>query len=149
MAERRIPGMALAVIRKGRIEKIGAYGKASIEFNVPVATSTPFAVASISKSVAAVAILTLVEAGKLRPDDRVSSHLRDLPQAWQSVTVRQLLNHASGFDVSVNDYTTATIANTPAEALRFYAIDPWISCRAQTTATTKRTTCCSACSSRS
>jgi CubicO group peptidase (beta-lactamase class C family) len=55
MAERRIPGMAVAVIRKGGIEKIGAYGKASIEFDVPVATSTPFAVASISKSVAAVA----------------------------------------------------------------------------------------------
>jgi CubicO group peptidase (beta-lactamase class C family) len=119
MAERRIPGMALAVIRKGRIEKIGVYGKASIEFDLPVTTSTSFAVASISKSVTAVAILTLVEAGKLRLDDRVSSHLRDLPQAWQSVTVRQLLNHTSGLpDVNVNDYTTATIANTPAEALR-------------------------------
>jgi CubicO group peptidase (beta-lactamase class C family) len=119
MSERRIPGMALAVIRQGRIEKIGAYGKASIEFDVPVATSTPFAVASISKSVTAVAILTLVEAGRLRLDDAVSSHLPDLPQAWQSVTVRQLLTHISGLpDVSVNDYTTATIANTPAEALR-------------------------------
>jgi CubicO group peptidase (beta-lactamase class C family) len=119
MAERRIPGMAVAVIRKGRIEKIGAYGKASIEFDLPVTTSTPFTVASISKSFTAVAILTLVETGKLRLEDPVSSHLRDLPPAWHGVTVRQLLNHTSGLpDIKVDDYTTATIANTTDEALR-------------------------------
>jgi CubicO group peptidase (beta-lactamase class C family) len=114
-----------AVIRKGRIEKIGVCGKASIEFDLPVATSTPFAVASISKSFTAVAILTLVEAGKLRLDNPVSSHLRDLPPAWQSVTVRQLLNHTSGLpDVNVNDYATATIANTTLKRCGCYAIGP-------------------------
>ena len=118
MAERRIPGMAVAVIRKGRVEKIGAYGKASIEFDLPVTTSTPFSVASISKSFTAVAILTLVEAGKVRLDEPVSSYLRDLPPAWRSVTVRQLLNHTSGLpDVNVNDYTPATIASSTDQAV--------------------------------
>jgi CubicO group peptidase (beta-lactamase class C family) len=119
MVERDIPGLALAVIRKGRVEKTGVYGKASIEFDLPVATSTPFSVASISKCFTAVAILTMVERGKLRLDEPVSSHLRDFPQAWKSVTVRQLLNHTSGLpDVNVSDYTPATIASSTDEALR-------------------------------
>ena len=119
MVERRIPGMAVAVIQRGEIEKIGTYGKASVEFDLPVKPSTLFSVASISKSFTSVAIMTLVEAGKLRLDDPIGSHLRDLPSAWHAVTVRQLLSHTSGLpDISVDDYTTTTIAANPDEAMR-------------------------------
>lgn len=119
MVERRIPGMAVAVIRHNKIEKIGTYGKASVEFDLPVKPATSFSVASISKNFTAVAIMTLVEAGKLRLDDPIGSHLRDLPSAWRAVTVRQLLGHTSGLpDVNVDSYTTNTIAANPDEALR-------------------------------
>lgn len=119
MLERRIPGMAIAVIRHGKTEKMGAYGQASLEFDVRVQPSTPFSVASVSKAFTAVAIMTLVEAGQLRLDSPIASHLRDLPPAWHAVTVRQLLSHTSGLpDIQVDDYTTRTIAADPGEALR-------------------------------
>lgn len=50
MTERRIPGMQIAVIRNGRVEKIGAYGYANLDFDLKVQPSTLFSVASISKS---------------------------------------------------------------------------------------------------
>lgn len=119
MAERHIVGMAVAVIQHGKVRKIGTYGQASREFSLPVRTSTPFSVASISKSFTAVAIMMLVEAGKLRLDDRIGSYLSDLPPGWHGITVRQLLSHTSGVpDVAVDDYGTSAIAETPAEMMK-------------------------------
>jgi CubicO group peptidase (beta-lactamase class C family) len=119
MRERNIQGMAVAVIQHGKVSKLATYGQASVEFGIPVRASTPFSVASISKSFTAVAVMMLVEAGKLQLQDPISSYLNDLPAAWQGVTVRQLLNHTSGLpDITVNDYSTATIAETYTDAIR-------------------------------
>lgn len=119
LVERRIPGMAIAVIQHGAIQKIGSYGQASVEFDAPVRSSTRFSVASISKCFTAVAIMTLVEAGKLRLDDAIASHLRGLPSSWRPVTVRQLLNHTSGLpDIQRDEFTTNTIAASAVEAIQ-------------------------------
>jgi CubicO group peptidase (beta-lactamase class C family) len=117
MAERRIPGMAIAVIKGGKIDLVRTYGKASLEFDLPVQRSTPFSIASISKSFTAVAVMKLVESQKVTLDDQIGRHLQNLPVSWQEVTVRQLLNHTSGLpDLSVDSYTTATIAQSRDEA---------------------------------
>jgi CubicO group peptidase (beta-lactamase class C family) len=111
MAQRRIPGMAVAVIKGGKIDLVRVYGKASLEFDLPVRRSTPFSIASISKSFTAVAVMKLVERREVALDDRIGRHLQNLPVSWREVTVRQLLNHTSGLpDISVDSYTTATIA---------------------------------------
>jgi CubicO group peptidase (beta-lactamase class C family) len=119
MTERRIPGMQLAVIRNGRIEKIGAYGYASLNFDVKVQPSTLFSVASISKSFTSVAIMMLVEAKKLHLDDSIGQYFPDLPESWRAIPLRRLLNHTSGLpDVAVDQYTTNTIADTANGALK-------------------------------
>jgi CubicO group peptidase (beta-lactamase class C family) len=50
MAKRHVPGLALAVIRRGRVERVASYGLASLEFSLPVTSTTLFHVASVTKS---------------------------------------------------------------------------------------------------
>jgi CubicO group peptidase (beta-lactamase class C family) len=65
MVKKRIPGLSLAVIRNGRVVKEAAYGKASLELNVPVTLDTSFPLASMTKIFTATAIMQLVEEGKI------------------------------------------------------------------------------------
>src|SRR4249919_990480 len=69
MAEHHVPGVAVAVINKGRVVKIKGYGVASLEFNVAVTDQTAFEIGSVSKQMTAAAIMLLVEEGKVNLDD--------------------------------------------------------------------------------
>jgi CubicO group peptidase (beta-lactamase class C family) len=60
-------------------------------------------IASVTKSFTAVAIMKLVEAGKLKLDNPIGPYLEGLPESWRMVKVRQLLGHTSGLpDVVVS-----------------------------------------------
>ncbi len=96
LAERHIPGAALAVIHKGRVVKMKGYGLASIEFGVPVTTTTAFEIGSVSKQMTAAAIMLLVEDGKVGLDEPVSKYIAGTPESWRPVTIRHLLTHSSG-----------------------------------------------------
>lgn len=84
------------IARRGQPVFVRSYGEASIELGVPNRRDTRFAIASITKTFTAVAIMRLREAGKLGLDDPICRHLDDCPAAWQPVTVRHLLAHTSG-----------------------------------------------------
>ncbi len=96
LAARRLPGVALAVVKDGRVVKAAGYGVASLELNVPVSPDTVFEIGSISKQFAANAILLLVEDGKVRLDDPISTYLARTPPAWSAITIRHILTHTSG-----------------------------------------------------
>ena len=96
MAEHHLPGLALAVVRDRRLILARGYGTRDLGGTVPVTPETPFQIASITKALTAVAVLQLVEAGRVALDDPVGRHLSGLPEAWRLVTVRQLLAHTSG-----------------------------------------------------
>lgn len=97
IAERHIPGAAIAVVKNGRVIKMQGYGLASVEFNVPVsAKDTVFEIGSVSKQITASAIMLLVEEGKVNLDEKISRYLPNTPDAWNNVTVRNLLTHTSG-----------------------------------------------------
>ncbi len=96
MRKRHIPGLQFAVVRHGEIVKLGAYGLANIQDAVPVDNQTVFQTNSITKAFTGVAVMQLVEAGKLDLDAPPSRYLDGLPAAWQAVKIRQLLNHTSG-----------------------------------------------------
>ncbi|MGI8668542.1 MAG: serine hydrolase domain-containing protein [Aridibacter sp.] len=102
MAEQHIPGVAIAVIKNGKVIKTKGYGVASVEFNAPVTPETVFEIGSVSKQITAAAIMLLVEDGKINLDDKISKFLPDTPDAWKDVTVRHLLTHTSG----VKSYTS-------------------------------------------
>jgi D-alanyl-D-alanine carboxypeptidase len=96
MADHRIPGVALIVIRDGHQIKNATYGLANLELNVPVKPATVFEIGSITKQFTAAGILMLVQEGKLSVDDKISRHLKGPPESWANITVRHLLTHTSG-----------------------------------------------------
>jgi D-alanyl-D-alanine carboxypeptidase len=73
-----------------------AYGMANSEWDIPNTTDTKFRIGSITKQFTAMAILQLVEAGKVKLDDPVKTYYKDAPTAWETITVHHLLTHTSG-----------------------------------------------------
>ena len=65
MTEQHIPAVSLCVVRDGRIIKDQTYGIANVELNFPATADTEFAIASMTKSVTASAIMLLVQDGKI------------------------------------------------------------------------------------
>jgi D-alanyl-D-alanine carboxypeptidase len=96
LAERHIPGAAVAVVKKGKIVKTAGYGLASVEFDVPVTAETVFEIGSVTKQMTAAAILLLVEEGRIDLDEKISKYLPNTPESWKNVAVRHLLTHTSG-----------------------------------------------------
>lgn len=96
LAERRIPGLALAVLREGKVVHAKGYGLANVEHQVPARPETVFQSGSVGKQFTATLIMMLVEEGKVGLDDPVSRHLPDAPPSWSRITVRHLLTHTSG-----------------------------------------------------
>ena len=95
MAEQKIPGLALAVVRDGRIEIAAGFGLANVEHQVPVKPETVFQSGSTGKQFAAAAALLLADEGRLAFDDPVSKYV-PVPARWKGITVRHLLTHTSG-----------------------------------------------------
>ncbi|MCX6622812.1 MAG: serine hydrolase [Acidobacteria bacterium] len=120
MQRYRISGASLAVSKDGRIVLSRAYG-AGIE------TDSPFRIASLSKAITAVAILRLVDAGRLEldaPAFGILSHLlppKDLDPRIRRITVRHLLHHQGGWDRDLSGdppFRAATAESTIRETLR-------------------------------
>jgi D-alanyl-D-alanine carboxypeptidase len=95
-AEKKIPGLAVAVVKDGKVVKEGVYGVANVELNVPVNTETVFEIASMSKQFTCAAILLLQQDHKLSVNDKLSKHLGNLPASWSTITLNQLMNHTTG-----------------------------------------------------
>lgn len=100
----KVPGVGIAVIEDYRVEWARGYGVREARGQAPVDEATLFQAASISKPVAALAALRLVEAGRLDLDADVNSVLTSwkVPPngLWQPrVTLRHLLCHGGGLTV--------------------------------------------------
>jgi parallel beta-helix repeat protein len=111
MASLGIPGVSLAVLRGTEVIRQAAYGRSSLELDLPMSPSAVFPYASMTKVVAATAILRLVEGGRLSLNDRIGDLIPELPEAWSGVPVRRLLDQTSGLpdvarpEVDVLPYT--------------------------------------------
>lgn len=71
-------------------------GMADIVNGIANSRQTRFKIYSTSKFITALAVMRLVEQGKLSLDHPVSTYVKDIPTEWAKVTIRQLLNHSSG-----------------------------------------------------
>ena len=107
IGEHKIPGGAVAVSRNGRLVYSRGFGYADVEAKTPVEPASRFRIASISKPITAVAVLQLVEQGKLGLDERVFELLKEDPNLpphgtpdlrLAQITIRQLLQHTGGWD---------------------------------------------------
>ena len=101
MKEHRIPGMSLAIVQAPYIPRVVGYGVADVEKGLLASPRTLWNVGQLTQAYTAVALMQLVDAGKLSVDDPVGKHVPQLPASWQAVTIRQLMGHVSGLP----DYT--------------------------------------------
>ncbi len=105
MLRRHVPGAQVAVIRKGKLVYSKSFGHATLQFDVLVKNTTRFTINSATKSFTGVAIMQLVEAGKLNLSDPVGKYISELPEAWKPVTIRQLATHVSGIPNIIDQNT--------------------------------------------
>ena len=91
------PGAAVLVLEKDKVIFEKGYGLADLETKVPMDGNTSFNIASVSKQFTAVAILQLVEDGRLKLADCVGPLFPEFRSAiWKEVRIRSLLSHSSG-----------------------------------------------------
>jgi N-acyl-D-amino-acid deacylase len=108
MHEHSVPGAALAVTDQGRLVLSRGYGYADLAQREQVQPTSLFRIASISKPITAVAVLQLVERGKLRVSDKFLDLLELAPEIHaagesfdprlREVTIEHLLQHRGGWD---------------------------------------------------
>ena len=100
MAANSIPGLAACVVRGSELAWHGEYGFARLEDHVPVADTTAFDLASVSKTATAAALMQLCERGAFGLDDDINASLpftvRHPSYPSTPITFRMLLTHTSG-----------------------------------------------------
>jgi len=105
MKQYHVPAVSVAVVNEGLLEWARAWGVLAAGEDKPATAHTLFQAASISKPVAAMAILRLVQEGKLSLDEDVNARLTNwkLPDneftKAEKVTLRRLLSHTAGLTV--------------------------------------------------
>jgi CubicO group peptidase (beta-lactamase class C family)/Tol biopolymer transport system component len=133
MSQARIPGVALAVIRRGALLVARGYGVAELEHGTRMTDETMVQSGSLGKQFTAAGILALVEDGTVALDSSVRRYLPEAPTTWEPITIRHLLSHRSGipdytgdaFDYR-KDYTDADLlAMSAALPLEFAAGTRW------------------------
>ena len=122
-----VPGVVVTVVNKDGVIYNEAFGKSSTLRNTPMAKDTIFNIASMTKAVTSVAIMMLIEEGKLKLDDDVAQYLPkykdpvviakfnaadgsyETRPARRPITIRHLLTHTSGIGYGFSSQTVATL----------------------------------------
>lgn len=112
LAATGVPSASVAIVEKGRLAYVKAYGQARIDPPLPARPDMRYSIGSISKQFTAAAILMLQEDHKLSLDDKVEKFVPGLTRG-QEITVRQLLSHTSGYqDYWPQDYVPPFMLTT-------------------------------------
>ena len=128
----KVPGVVAMVAGLDNVMYKGAFGKRDTTANLPMEIDTIFRIASMTKPITSVAVMQLVEQGRIKLDDPAATYLPELSQlrvleAFDSTTgqaklrapktpptIRQLLTHTSGFVYDFTDATMGAYARTGA-----------------------------------
>jgi CubicO group peptidase (beta-lactamase class C family) len=107
LATFQVPGVAVAIVKDGRVVLAKGYGVKRLGEPAPVDAFTRFGIASNTKAFTATAIAMLVERGKIEWDAPVTRYLPDFamydPFVTREITVRDLLVHRSGLGLGAGD----------------------------------------------
>jgi D-alanyl-D-alanine carboxypeptidase len=97
-----LPSMAVAVVHDQELLWSRAFGHADVEGGIPATPTTRYRIGSVTKLFTATAVMQLRDAGALKLDDPVATHLpwfkigREREHGEAQLTLRQLLSHTSG-----------------------------------------------------
>jgi CubicO group peptidase (beta-lactamase class C family) len=107
VTEHKVPGAALAVTHESKLVYARGFGYADRDKREMVQPGSLFRIASVSKPLTAVAVLQLIERGKLQFDDNVIDRMNLMPyigghskpdERWRQITIRHCLQHTAGWD---------------------------------------------------
>jgi CubicO group peptidase (beta-lactamase class C family) len=90
------PGMAVLLVRNGRIAYRKGFGLADVDAHRPITPNTQFLLASVTKQFTAMAIMVLAEREKLQFADTLAKYCPEFPAYARTITIRNLLNHTGG-----------------------------------------------------
>jgi CubicO group peptidase (beta-lactamase class C family) len=130
IAQERVVGASVLIAQKGEIIFHKGYGFADIGLEAPAKPETVYGVVGPMMPFTGIAVMQLVERGKLSLDDDVSKFIPEFPLQGHHVSVRQLLNHTSGIvDYHyLGDPIEATSRQPKAldEVMALYADKEWV-----------------------
>ena len=102
-----VPGIAVGIIKDGKLVLAKGYGVSNIKTNQKVDANTLFGIASNSKAFTASALAILVDEGKIKWDDKVIQYLPEFKMyndyVTKEFTIRDLLTHRSGLGLGAGD----------------------------------------------
>jgi CubicO group peptidase (beta-lactamase class C family) len=107
----RIPGLAVAIRKDKKVVHLNCYGYANLETGAKVTPDTIFDLGSLSKQFTAVAILDLVNRGRLDLNDPLSKFFKGFPRYADDITVEDLIHHTS----ALPDYLEIYVQSRRAE----------------------------------
>jgi len=122
-AQGNFPGLAFGIVVDGKLVYAGGFGQANVETKQAATTKSVFRIASMTKSVTAMAILKLRDEGNLRLDDPVVQYVPALKSVVPlttdapAMTIRHLMTHAAGFPED-NPWGDRQLADTDAELVQ-------------------------------
>jgi len=105
-----IPGMAVAVVKNGKIMKVTTYGFANLEWDRKVTTQSTFQIASTTKLITSTLLLKTLFNGKINLDDPIEKYLDSIPSAWKNIQIKHLISHSSGLREYKGDMYASTAA---------------------------------------
>lgn len=96
MKEDHLPGVSIAIVRDGKIEKAQGYGFSNLELNVPATAQSVYRIASMSKQFCSASLELLKAEGKIDLEAPVKKYIPEAPASWDGVKIRHLMCHQSG-----------------------------------------------------
>jgi D-alanyl-D-alanine carboxypeptidase len=130
IAQERVAGASILVVQHGKVVLHKGYGYADVGLEAPAKAETVYHVVGPMLPFTGIAVMQLVERGKLSLDDELSKYVPEFPMQGHRVTIRQLLNHTSGIvDYHyLGDPIEATSRQPKAldEVMALYAGKKWV-----------------------
>lgn len=121
------PGCVVLVVKNDKIIYKKAFGDANTEQKIPMQADMLFRTGSIGKQYTAIAVLQLVEQGKIGLQDSIQKYIKDFPSKGYTITIKNLLTNTSG----IKDYLSEIInpskqkeSYTPKEGVDYIKDEP-------------------------
>jgi serine beta-lactamase-like protein LACTB, mitochondrial len=123
LKEHNIAGLSIAVIKHDEIVWAEAFGVADVDKRTPIAPNQRFRIGTASIPLTATALGLLLEEGKIKLNDDISTHVPQFPKKAHPITVRQLMAHLSGLRNDGGDESELYGAQckSPVDALEYFA----------------------------
>lgn len=127
----QVPGISATIASHGRIVFSKGVGYADLDNMVPATAVTVYNIGSISKANTAVAVMQLLDQGKISLDDTIQKYVPTYPDKGYAITIKQLMTHRSG----IRHYLPSDFQDTPGdenmkpfssldEAIKLFKDDP-------------------------